>query len=169
MELATATRMASLSSTLNGGPTGVRSWDAATRASSSIAGNDGGRHDTLVRGDAKVADEVKERGVVVDEQDPCFTVTDDPEGMGHAPRHRHPMAGSYQCLVVAAAHDHLAFEDVPGVVEIVMDVQRRRRADGQGHLQCDRVHAGSPAVLDHESVEEPPCLGLFAAGIVYDC
>ncbi len=74
------------------------------------------------------------------------------------------MPGADDQFVVATAHDHLAVEDVPGVVEVVVDVQRGRRADRQGHLEHDGVHSGCAAVLDDQGVEEPPCLRLLVPG-----
>ncbi len=35
------------------------------------------------------------------------------------------MAGPDNELVVATLHDHLAVEDIPGVVEVIVDVKRR--------------------------------------------
>ena len=55
------------------------------------------------------------------------SLTDHSERVRHAAGHGDPVPGSDDQLVVATAHDHLALEDVPGVVEVVVDVQRGRR------------------------------------------
>ncbi len=79
------------------------------------------------------------------------------------------MTGSDEELVVTTAHDHLAIEDVPGVVEVVVDVQRGRSADRQGHLEHDGVHLRRAAMFDDQGVEEPPGLRLLALGGINDC
>src|SRR5512136_242331 len=117
----------------------------------------------------QLSDQVPEAGVVVHEQDARFTITDYTEGVRHTARHRYPVPGSHYQHVVAAAHHHLAVEDVPGIIKGVVHVQRRRGADRQGHLEHDRLHARGATVLDDEEVEEPPCLGLFVLGTVNDC
>jgi len=72
-------------------------------------------------------------------------------------------------LLVATAQDHLALEDVPSVVEVVVDVQRGRRADWQGHLEHHGVHFGCAAVLNDQGVEEPPRQPLLVLGGVNNC
>jgi hypothetical protein len=79
------------------------------------------------------------------------------------------VTGSDDELLVATAHDHLTIEDVPGVIEVVVDVQRRRRADWQGHLENDGVDVRCAAMLNDQGVEEPPRLCLFVPGGVNNC
>ena len=163
-------RTASASSALIGGPIGVRSWPAATRASSSGGGRSVDRATPAPRaGDADVPDQVAERGVVVHEQDARRSVTDDPEGVRHTTRHRHPMSGTDDRHLVPATHDHLAFEDVPRVVEVVVYVQRCRRADRQRHLQHDRLHARCTPMLDDKKIEEPPRRCQVTARVINHC
>ena len=118
---------------------------------------------------AQIANEVPKAGVVVHEQDPRLSVTDHPERVRHTAGHRDPVTGSDDELVVTTAHDHLSIEDVPGVVEVVVDVQRGRSADRQGHLQHDGVHLRRAAMFNDQGVEEPPRLRLFVLGGVNYC
>jgi hypothetical protein len=113
---------------------------------------------------AEIADEVTKARIVVHEQDPRLAVTDHPERVRHAAGHGNPVPGSGDELVVAAAHNHLALEDVPGVVEVVVHVQRRRGTDRQGHLEHDGVHAWCAAVLNDQGVEEPPRRPMLVLG-----
>jgi hypothetical protein len=69
----------------------------------------------------------------------------------------------------AAAHRHATLEDVPRVVERVVHVQRGRVTDGQCHLHHGGRHARRTPMLDHEGVEEPPCLGVGVVRVVDHC
>ena len=63
------------------------------------------------------------------------------------------MTGSDDEFVVTTAYDHVAIEDVPGVVEVVVHVQGGRSTDRQGHLEHDGVHPGA------SDVRRPRCRG----------
>ena len=149
---------------------GLRSWAPAARASSSIGRKERlGGYGPGAGWDSELADKVPETGVVVHKQDARLAITDHEERVRHAPGHGDPMPRSDQKLLVATAHDHLAFEDVPGVIEVVVDVQRGRRADWQSHLEHDGIHSGCTTVLNDQGVEEPPRRPLFVLGGVNNC
>src|SRR5215217_3825873 len=122
----------------------------------------------LSRG-TQVAHEVTERAIVMDRQDPGRMIANHTERVGHTARHRHPVARLDDELLVATAGSHAAFDRIPRIVERLMDVERRRVADRQRHLEHDRGHLRSHAMLDHEAIEEPPCNGLLLALHIDGC
>jgi hypothetical protein len=70
----------------------------------------------------------------------------------------HPSAGADDQFLVATAHHHLAVEDVPGVVQVVVNVQRGRRTGRQSHLEYHGAHSGCAEVLDVGSGSAFSCL-----------
>lgn len=62
------------------------------------------------------------------EQDPSLVLTDDSERVRHTTWHGNPVPGPDEQFVVATANDHLSLEDVPGVIEVIVDVSRNHHA-----------------------------------------
>ena len=90
----------------------------ATRASSPSAGTTG-RVGNDACGGRSAQSRIRSRKLALS----CTSrmrasITDHPERVRHTAWHRHPVSGTDDELVVTAAHDHLAIEDVPGVVEV---------------------------------------------------
>jgi len=105
----------------------------------------------------------------VHHQDARWTITEDPESVLDTSGHRHPMPCAYDQLLVTAAQCHLSLQDVPGVVEVVVHVQRWGRAGRQRHFEHHGGHFRGATVLDDQGIEEPPGLSLFAVRRINDC
>lgn len=85
-------------------------------------------------GNCEITNQVTEGGVVMHEQNARGAIADDSKSVWHTARHRDPIADTRNRHVVAAANNHLSVENVPRVVEIVVDVQRCGRTDRQRSL-----------------------------------
>jgi hypothetical protein len=79
---------------------------------------------------------------------------DHAEGVRHAMRQRDVSAGLHGEGFLAAAHRQPSRDQVEGVVEVLVNVQRGAAAWGNGRLDDDGL-AGLVRPDNHERVEEP--------------